>query len=302
MLKAIIINGKFFIIKTAALLVRATPFRLFVIEMLGVIKGLAMLCVRAHEWQRITRVARLIGRSESALLFVLKYYLQKGLDQTWESLLYEVPSLKKHIVVENRDLLEKSMANGKGTIVLGAHYGPGLYPYILSEIAGNIKGLVNFSTYIYREEAVRVGLKPIISKRYLFYSETGRFLPAKKKEKALVSHIRNNGVIIMHVDASGPNSAEETLTFFGWPLNIQSFPFRVALKYQCTVLFCAFAKGTGGPYRLRLVASPQFTTPAEGFSHYLDFIQSQIQSYPFMWTHLPDFLGSVPTHLDRSRG
>jgi len=302
MLKAIIINIKFFIIKTAALFIRVTPFRIFFIETFGLIKGIATLCVRISEWPRITRFARHLGRPESALLVLLKYYLQKGIDQIWESILYEIPSLKKYIVVENKDLLEKSMKKGNGTIILGAHYGPGLYLYTLSGIARDIKGLVNSSTCIYREEAMKLGLRPLISKMYLFHTEAGRSLPARSKEKALVSHIRNNGVVLMHIDGSGPNRTKDTLTLFGRTLSIQSFPFKLALKYDSTVLFCSFVKDMAGAYRLRLVASPQFTTPAEGFSHYLDFFRSQIQSYPFMWTYLPDFFGFVPAHLDRSRG
>lgn len=290
MLKAIIINSKFFIVKAVALFIRVTPFRIFFIEILGLIKGFATLCARVPEWPKITRFARHIGRSESAVLIVLKYYLQKGIDQIWESVLYEIPSLKKYIIVENKDLLEKSMKKGNGTIILGAHYGPGLYLYTLSDIARDIKGLVDLSTCIRRAEAIQLGLRPLISKMYLFFSEAGRCLPARSKERALVSHIRNNGVVLMHIDGSGPNRAEDAPTLFGRALSIQSFPFKLALKHNCAVLFCSFVKGTGEPYRLRLVASPQFTTPAEGFSHYLDFLRSQIQSYPFMWTYLPDFL------------
>ena len=302
MLKAIVINVKFFIIKTAALFIRVTPFRIFFIKILGLIKGFATLCVRVPEWPKITRFARHIGRPESAVLIVLKYYLQKGIDQIWESVLYEIPSLKKYIIVENKDLLDKSMKRGNGTIILGAHYGPGLYLYTFSGIVRDIKGLVDLSTCIRREDAIKLGLRPLISKMYLFHTEAGRSLPARSKEKTLVSHIRNNGVVLMHIDGSGPNRAEGTLTFFGRALSIQSFPFKLALKYDCTVLFCSFVKDTAGAYRLRLVASPQFTTPAEGFSHYLDFLRSQIQSYPFMWTYLPDFFGFVPAHLDRSTG
>jgi lauroyl/myristoyl acyltransferase len=302
MLKAIIINVKFFIIKTVALFIRITPFRIFFIELLGLMKGFATLCVRIPEWPKITRFARHIGRPEAAVLIVLKYYLQKGIDQIWESVLYEISSLKKYIVVEKKDLLEKSMKKGNGTIILGAHYGPGIYLNTLSGIVRDIKGLVDLSTCIRREDAIKLGLRPLISKRYLFYTEAGRCLPACNKEKALVSHIRNNGVVLMHIDGSGPNRAGGTLTLFGRALGIQSFPFKLALKYNCTVLFCSFVKDTAGAYRLRLVASPQFTTPAEGFSHYLDFIRSQIQSYPFMWTFPPDFLGFVPAHLDQSKG
>jgi hypothetical protein len=289
-LKAIIINSKFFLIKAAALLVRAAPFRLFVIEMLGVIKGLGMLCVKIHEWPKITRFARHIGRPESAVLIVVKYYLQKGIDQIWESVVYEIPGLKKYIIVENKDLLAKSMKKGNGTIILGAHYGPGLYLYTLSGIVGDIKALVNSSAFIRRQDAIKHGLRPLISKMYWFYTEAGRSLPAHSKEKALVSHVRNNGVVLMHLDDFRSNRAEGALTLFGRALSIESFPFKLALKYDCTVLFCFFVKDTAGAYRLRLVASPQFTTPAEGFSHYLDFLRPQIQSYPFMWTRLPYFL------------
>lgn len=302
MLKAIIINIKFFIIKTAALFIRVTPFRIVFIEILGLIKGFATLCVRIPEWPRITRFASHIGRPESAVLVVLKYYLQKGIDQIWESVLYEIPSLEKYIVVENKNLLEQSMKKGNGTIILGAHYGPGLYLYTLSGIVKDIKGLVDLSTSISREDAVKLGLRPLISKRYLFYTNADRSLPARSKEKALVSHIRNNGVVLMHIDDLGPNRTEGTLTLFGRSLSMQSFPFKLALKYNCTVLFCSFVKDTARAYRLRLVTSPQFTTPVEGFSHYLDFLRSQIQSCPFMWTHLPDFFGFVPAHLDRSTG
>jgi len=302
MIKAIIINVKFFIIKSASLFIRVTHFRIFFIEILGIIKGFATLCVRMPEWPRITRFARYLGRPESAALVVLKYYLQKGVDQIWESVLYEIPSLKKYIIVENKDLLEKSMKKGNGTIILGTHYGPGLYLYTLSGIVRDIKGLVDLSTYIRREDAVRLGLRPLISKRYLFYTEAGRSLPASKGEKALVSHIRNNGVVLMHIDGSSANREEGTLTLFGRILSIQSFPFRLALKYGCTVLFCSFVKGTGEAYRLRLVAAPRFTTPTEGFSHYLDFIRVQIQLYPLMWTFLPDFFGFVPAHSDRPKG
>jgi len=298
--KAIIINIKFLLIKIACLLIRVAPFKVIFIEMLGMMKGLATLCVRIHEWQNITRFARLIGRPETAVLIVFKYYLQKGIDQVWETVLFEIPSLKKYIFIENKELLKKSIKDGKGTIILGAHYGPGLYLYALSEITGDIKGLVDLPTCVYREEAIKLGVRPFISKMYLFYGEAGRCLPARRKERELVTHIRNKGVILMHIDSSGPNRAEDTLSLFGQPINTQSFPFRLALKYHCPVLFCSFVKGTRESYRLRLVKAPEFTTPTEGFAQYLAFIQSQIQSYPFMWTYLPNFLTDMKVPKCRS--
>lgn len=289
-------NLKLLCIKAIGLMVRITPWKVPVIEAMGILRGLISMCLKFKQWKAITRFARQTGSAIPGWLYILKYFIQKGSDQIWEIAFFEAPSaLEKYFTIENNEMLEQAVKEGRGIVLLGAHYGPRLYRLFFWKMNLDFKALVSYGTFRRQKDTSTLGIRPLVSRKASFYRDNPLSLVAKQAEREFVHHLRKGGVIAMYIDVPRQQQGGVVTEFFGFPMRFNYFPFKLALRYNAPVFFCFFDKAKNGGYRLRFVPCGDFSTPDEGVKKYASFFQAQIATYPFMWKVLPNFVRWLST-------
>lgn len=285
------LNAKSLAIRFVGISIRIVPFRAAVLNGLAVVAGLLLMFLRIGQWSAIAGFARRTGSPLPAPLYLLKYFIQQGRDGVWGHVFCEAPSaLNRYVTVHNGEAIEHAIARGKGAVLLGAHYGPALYAYVLNRVHFDVKSLLSKRHSTYLREANTLALKPLRSKKITFLNDPGRTAESKKGERLLVDQIRKGGIILTHIDFPGPKRNRETLPLFGLSIRPHTFPFRLALRYAVPVFFCLFDNTQSGGYRLNIIPCGEYTTPEEGFQRYLSCLQVQIEKNPFMWGQIPHFL------------
>lgn len=285
-LRWFIYNLKFLCIRIIGLIIRITPFKVYLVETLGLLLGLTHLCLNFRKWKKIVGFAKHTGSTLPAWLYLLKYFTERGRNTVWQEVIYEAPTaLKKYITVENAEILKQAVREGKGTILVGAHYGPRLCMFMLHEIDIEARGLATHN-------ALTPRIKSLIFKRDLWLK--GRIIKANRSEKEFVRHLRGSGVVLIKNDL--PRREGLVTQFLGFPARLSRFPFKLALRYDAPVFFYFFDKTQNGGYRLYFVPPGDFSTPEEGVKQYASFFQRQITKNPFLWDSVPHFLDCV--HVD----
>ncbi|HHT9119496.1 MAG TPA: lysophospholipid acyltransferase family protein [Candidatus Hypogeohydataceae bacterium YC41] len=293
----VICNLELLCIKTVGLLVRIAPYKVSLIETLGLFTGFVFLCLKFNRWREITKFARHTGSTLPVPLYLGCYWVQRGRDRVWEEAYHEATfSLKQYITTENEEMIEKAVGEGKGAILLGAHIGPKLCSTILHEMNIDVKTLVGHSGFERQQNILKLGIEFLLSKDILFFKDTQRALLTRDSEKELVRHLRKGGVISMFIDFHARQGV--IAEFFGLPFRFSVFPFKLALRHNSPVFFYFLDKAQNGGYRLCFVPSGDFLTPEEGVKRYASFFQAQITKYPFMWA-VPSFLNWDPRDADQ---
>lgn len=276
-------------IKVAIQVIKILPCKVFLIRGFGFLIALKWLFININKWKSIVRFARHTESTLPAWLYVIKYFVQMGVDRAWTIIYYEANfSLKSYITIENKKLLQSALAEGKGVMLLAAHYGPRLYGIMLHEMNIEFKYLAGGRKKM--EDVLKTAIKSLLRKEFLFLRNSQLYLVAQKSEKEFVRHLKSGGVVSMHIDSPSRNKGEEEIDFFGLPMRFSYFPFKLSLKYKTPILFYFFKKDKNGGYRLCFVPSGSFSDPAEGAKRYVSFFQAQITAYPFMWARVQTLL------------
>jgi predicted LPLAT superfamily acyltransferase len=286
----LVLNVKFLAIRLVGVVIHVIPFRAAFLNGLGSVIGLFIMFLRIGQWRAIKRFAQHTGSALPALLYITKYFIQQGKDGAWGYVLCEAPSvLDQYVTTRNVEAVKHALAGGKGVIVLGAHYGPALYAYMLNRIYSDVKVLYSKEFVMQLHDAWDLVLKPLRSKKVVLLNGPEVVLVSQKDEKRLVEHIKKGGMVGTHVDFPGPAGKVGTTPFLGISICPHAFPFQVALKYDVPVFFCFFRKAEHGAYTMDFIFSGTFATPDEGFRIYLSRLQAEIEEYPFMWSAIPHF-------------
>jgi lauroyl/myristoyl acyltransferase len=283
-------NAKFLAVRLIGIVIHFVPFKVTLLNGLGIVTGLFFMFLRTGQWRAIKRFARYTGSTLPTLLYILKYFVQQGKDGVWGYVFCEAPSvLDKYVTMQNLEAMKQALARGKGAIVLGAHYGPVLCTYMLDRMHFNVKTLVDKRFVTQLHNAGTLVLKPLRSKKILFLNESGVVLVSREEEKYLFDHVKKGGMAKMDIDYPGPRRNAGTAPFLGISISPHLFPFRLALKYDIPIFFCFFNKNKCGAYIMNFIPSVDYSTPEEGFRRYLSRLQAQIEEYPFMWGMIPLF-------------
>lgn len=282
-------NGWFLFIKIISLCVKYIPSKTL-IETSGLLLGLSTMCLKFNQWNKIAKFAK---HSQSILpvwLYIIRYFIQAGRDKVWSALYCEAPSrIKKYITVENEELIKEAIKKDKGVILVGAHYGPSLSTFMFWQRNIQALTLVSYGFLKRLQIALSSGIKPLISKRTLFYINSHCALAAKRSEKDFVQHLKKGGVVSLRIELRKDEPQGMVAKFFDYPVRFSYFPFKLALKYNAAVFFFFFNKVESGGYRLCLVPSGDFSTVQEAVFRYTSILQKQITAYPFMWKGIPIF-------------
>ena len=181
------LNVKFLAIRLIGISVRVVPFKAFLLNSLGIVIGLFFMFLKIGQWRAIKRFARHTGSPLPALLYIVKYFVQQGKDGVWGYVFCEAPSvLDQYVTTQNVEAVKDALAGGKGAIVLGAHYGPVLYTYMLDRMHFNVKTLLAKEFVMHLHNAGTLVLKPLRSKKIMFLNDSGVVLVSRKDEKHLV--------------------------------------------------------------------------------------------------------------------
>jgi len=237
-----VLNVKFLAIRLVGVVIHVVPFRAALLNGLGIVIGLCIMFLRIGQWRAIKRFAQYTGSPLPALLYIAKYFLQQGKDGVWGYVFCEAPSvLDQYVTTRNVEAVKHALAGGKGAIVLGAHYGPVLYAYMLNRMYSNVKVLYAKEFVMQLHNAGTLVLKPLRSKKVVLLNDPDGVLVSQKDEKQLVDHVKKGGMVGTHVDFPGPAGKVGTTPFFGISIRPHVFPFRLALKYDVPV-FSAFSR------------------------------------------------------------
>ncbi len=283
----VVFNVLFFFLGLTVFFVRVVPCKAFVINMLGALCGTVMMLAKIRRWRCIMKFAGNIGSPLPGLLYVLRHFVQTGIDYLWGYLYYESGlKLDQYFTAENTEIMDEAYERGKGVIVLSAHYGPMVTTSMLNNRYGNIKRPVTSANFERWDRMSGYTIRPLRSKMHKFLSDPKLSIVAGKTEKEMVAHVKKGGILFLHIDGSGPTRGDKT-DFFGLSFSPHLFPFKLSLGHDVPVLFCSLEKKTDGGYQMRITRCNAFSSPREGYVRFISFLTNLIYTNPFSWLLLP---------------
>lgn len=273
--------------KIFGLIIRYTPYKVLVIEIVSVFVGIFVMWRRLGQQQEISAFAKYIGSRIPGRLFYLKYYFQQVRDKLWEIAYFEATeSLKKYFLIEGTQELYRALKEGKGAILVGPHYGPTLYSFQFRQMNIDFK-IASVKIFFNKlNELSKLGIKFSNHKLIHILSET-----ATSSEKELVRHLKEKqGAIVIHADVMQKgNRGCVDVNMFGHWIKFSYFPFKLALKYDTPVFFFSFKKISKGGYSLNFVPIDSFSTPEEGVYKFASCLEAQLKLNPYPWDFVPHF-------------
>lgn len=282
------LNVRSAILRLIGIVLYCLPFKVVTFNLLSCSVGVVLLFKEIYQWNNIIWFARHTKSPLFKLAYLIKYYLQKGKNITWGYFLYETSDqFTRYITVKGAETVQPSLAGEKGAIILGAHYGPAFYAYIIKSAFGNLKELIDPGHLKLMQDINTLVLKPFRNRQAEFFCNSEIFLIKQRQERQFVSYAKKKGVVLMHLDIPTQAGKHGSSRIFDRLITTHVFPFRLALKYDIPVFFCIFENKKHGGYEMKIKPFGPFTTPADGFQRYLDYIQAAIEKNPFMWAHLP---------------
>lgn len=287
-------NAKYLVLRVLTLSVRAAPFRLALLQALGVMLGLVELVLHVKDWRSLARFAALPPIARPAWSFVFRFFVQRAVDRLWTAVFYDAsPQLGRHVVVENPNVLKAALAQGRGAVILGAHHGPVLDTVVLRRTTARLKVLTSAHYVDTLTSAAQRCAAALKSRKITFFLDEGRLVQARRAERELVRHIEDGGAAVMYVDFPIPNRDRATVDFLEHRVSFSQFPFRLALRRRTPVLFSFFARAKTGGYTLHLIPCKPYSSPAQGTRLYAAALESQVTNDPTLWKNVLGFFDWV---------
>ena len=274
---------KTLLLKIAVFVIRISPFKKFTIEVLIRFAALRIFLSRKRcPWHQIVGFAKLNGVTDTGWHYAYRYFVEQARCSTWSHLYYELPDrLSKYISIEGLAELKEATRQGRGAVLIGAHYGPSVATFLLQQEGVVVRPVVGNQLLLKGPNIPHFWRHLASSRRDTFLGQEMEFFDAKKSERDLVRYVRQGGVVSMLIDYPRPQVGGEPIRLFGQPLNLYYFPFKLAQKYGIPIFFHVFEITPGGGYRLRLTPAGEFSTPAAGTADYAHHLEQHVQTYPY---------------------
>ncbi len=286
-----------FFIKLLALCIILFPFKASLISFVAYVRATFYFIFKYKKHKKIIEIkkfAQHCGNNLPKWLYVYKFLVQRETDNLWCLLFHEVPNqLQKYISITNKELLEKALTSKKGAVLLGMHYGPAFTRFLLKRENIHIKTLILNNHFKNLKKYHSKILKPLVLKKDKFSADNENYIEAVKDERKLITALKEGFPVMIYIDFIGAYKKGIEDNFLGLPMEISSFPFKLALKYNVPVFLCSYKKPLKGAYELSFVKIEDFGSPEEGVHKYLGLIERKILVYPFMWEYVPDFLNWI---------
>lgn len=252
----------------------------------------AGLLTQGRRKELVKGFTSLPGVAQKPKSFVRSYFFEQAKRDVWSALFYDAAdSLEKYIAVDNQQSVLRAVADGRGALLLGAHFGPSVYTFVMRKSGIAARPLIDADNY---QSALRSSgqcLERLQTKKMSFWrNELDPFL-SSKSEKALIAYVRAGGVATIQNDYPKKTPGGPTTSFFGRPIRFNYFAFKVSLHYTVPIFFYIFEKAERGRgFRLTFTPCPPFSTIEAGLDQYSAFLEYKISNCPFMWYTLPDFM------------
>lgn len=292
--KILRLNLEFLIIRIFALSIKILPFKGFIIDTAGLVYGLSLLPFRASLREMIINFKKISGYPGPIWLYVLRCFIRQGRDKAWTDAFFETgASVQEYFRSENMGILKEALKRGRGAVILGAHYGPEVSNFTLNKVVADFTALVAPEFEKSVQDPLTLVRGPLVSNKTRYYSKDGRILVSEKSEKELVRRLRGGGSIYINLDYFRNFPKGVVTDFFGLPVRVSYFPFKLALKYGAPVFFCFISRDEQGKFVVRLSPAAPFETPEEGVKLYCRALESKVMSYPFMWRKMKDLFAAI---------
>jgi hypothetical protein len=284
-------NLKFLYVKSLAAMIRTLPGEVVWLDRISRIFGMGAMALQIHRWKAIAAFARHGGGEIRGLRYIATYYAQWARDRVWCELFFEAhPVVRPHFRMEGGALLQEMSRNGKGGILLGAHYGPPVYRVMFKDLGLDVRQVIGEGIKRNLEAQDRLGLPFLKTARIRAFAETQDNYLARKSEREVLRGIRRGAWMLMFMDVPRLEPGGSTAEFFGRPVRYHDFPFKVALRYGVPVLFCYFRRDRRPGYRLCIEPCGPIASAGEGVRRYASFFEGRIREDPYLWIHVPNVM------------
>lgn len=225
-------------------------------------------------------------KSESELEEIKKKFYRHFFDiivETIKSVSANKYFFRKHIAINNIELLDKYHKNNQTVVLALAHFGNwewgniGLSIESKQKLLGIYKVLNNdFFNTLMKDMREKFGTEMVSMEN------TFRYLVKNKNECKIIGLLADQSPV--------KNESNYWTTFLNQDTSVYLGPEKIATKMNCAVLFCSVQKVKRGIYKLHLeelCTNPEKTTEGEITSLYLRKMEQTINENPeyWLWTH-----------------
>jgi lauroyl/myristoyl acyltransferase len=173
--------------------------------------------------------------------------------------------------------------DGRGAIIIGAHYGPRISARLFKEHGMETRALVSERTVKHLMDASKYGVRFLKTRKLAFTTGGSLLVQSRRSEKTLVKHVISGGAIMMLMDFPAASAGGELVEFLGSPFKFNTFAFKLALRHSVPVFFFFLVRQGRDSFRLSVAPCEGFSTPEEGLRIYKTRLESVILENPFEW-------------------
>ena len=199
---------------------------------------------------------------------------------------------KRIIRVEGLEKIDLALSNGKGVVLLIAHFGAnklvmpalGFRGYRINQVAGKPTEWIR----IMGDE-----ISPVSKKIFELEIKNEQCLPANfiyvfKSMKPIFRYLKNNEIVCMAIDGGGGTKKEE-INFLGRKAMVSAGPFRIAQKTEAAILPAFVVRQQDDTHRLiiedPIEAEPNLTEEENNVNNLQKFMKI-----------LEEYVGQYPCH------
>lgn len=204
----------------------------------------------------------------------------------------EQPHERSRVNLRNIEYITESLKNGRGVILVTAHYGnPSILPYVL-------EGLCEDPAYIMRRPTRRVGW--VISQfrayrdEYLKPKSSFHSLGSSVRGAVRAGHLLKRGNLVLIVADLTWGAGEITLPFLGNPHNMSRAPASLSILTGASLIPVVTSRNSDGSYEI-IVEAPIKHPPGvsrreaerAAMETFAKILERQVKACPeqWVWTH-----------------
>lgn len=298
MLRIVKYNAGLIATRLAAAAIGVFPDRSFAVGLLSLPYGALKMLRGVSKWKYLARFAVLIDARMPALLFAPWFFIREAENVLWAKAMHETAgTAARHVEFEGTGPLKAVLDEGRGAVIVGAHYGPLAVLRLLQHEGVYARALANDKTIDDCMAASRCCLPGLRTRELGFLTEPGRLIQTRRSEKDLARHVIDGGAVFIMGDHPAYYKGGEVTDFLGFPIRLNTFAFKLALRHDVPVFFLFIRRKRFNSFLLSLKRCDAFDTPLEGLKMYVSDLESVISSDPSAWTYLRKY-GRL---LDRMR-
>jgi len=208
------------------------------------------------------------------------------------------------ISVEGKEVMDETIARGKGAFLLGAHLGS----FDMTRAFGSSQPGLRVAAAMYEHHASRLAALVNASSA----ASPPEIIPLGRVDTMLRIHdtLDAGGCVGMLADRSMGDSPAEIVNFFGWPALFPSGPMRAAAALRRPVIFMTGLYRGGNRYHVVFRKIADFSQPSAGgrsasvhaaIVRYVETLEEYCRGDPYNWFNFYDFWHGAENAGDGAR-